>query len=150
MMREYKTVVVAIDGSKKADFAFEKAIDIVLQFDGTLIVAHAIDTPATYDPIHSRNNITEGAELFAHQLLNGHKAEALKRGVKDVRLELIKGSPKYKLTGNIIPKYDADLIVCGAGGLNAVERFFVGSVSESITRRAECDVLIVKDWAEED
>ena len=46
----------------------------------------------------------------------------------------------------IIPKklaadVDADLIMCGTSGLNAVERFIVGSVSEAIVRHSPCDVL---------
>ncbi|RKJ47427.1 universal stress protein, partial [Butyricicoccus sp. 1XD8-22] len=39
---------------------------------------------------------------------------------------------------------EADLIVCGATGLNAVERFLIGSVSEAIVRSAKCDVLVVR------
>ena len=34
--------------------------------------------------------------------------------------------------------------MCGATGLNAVERFLIGSVSEHITRHARCDVLVVR------
>ena len=32
----------------------------------------------------------------------------------------------------------------GATGLNAVERLFIGSVSEYVIRHAICDVLIVR------
>ena len=32
----------------------------------------------------------------------------------------------------------------GATGLNAVERLFIGSVSEYVIRHAPCDVLIVR------
>jgi nucleotide-binding universal stress UspA family protein len=32
----------------------------------------------------------------------------------------------------------------GATGLNAVERLFIGSVSESVIRNATCDVLVVR------
>lgn len=41
-----------------------------------------------------------------------------------------------------------DLIILGATGLNAVERLFIGSVSEYVTRNALCDVLIVRTDAE--
>jgi len=36
------------------------------------------------------------------------------------------------------------LIIVGATGLNAVERFLIGSVSESVARYSKCDVLIVR------
>lgn len=45
---------------------------------------------------------------------------------------------------NIAAKYEADLIVVGATGLNAVERLLIGSVSEAIIRHATCDVLIAR------
>ena len=32
----------------------------------------------------------------------------------------------------------------GATGLNAVERLFIGSVSEYVIRNASCDVLVVR------
>lgn len=34
--------------------------------------------------------------------------------------------------------------MCGSTGLNAVERFIIGSVSEAIVRHSECDVLVVR------
>ncbi|HHQ0107144.1 TPA: universal stress protein, partial [Listeria monocytogenes] len=39
----------------------------------------------------------------------------------------------------------ADLIMCGATGLNAVERLLIGSVSEYIIRHSPCDVLVVRN-----
>ncbi len=32
----------------------------------------------------------------------------------------------------------------GATGLNAVERLLIGSVTEYVTRNAQCDVLVVR------
>ena len=49
-----------------------------------------------------------------------------------------------KIPKDIAKKYEIDLIMCGATGLNAVERFLIGSVSEHITRHARCDVLVVR------
>ena len=39
---------------------------------------------------------------------------------------------------------NADLIMIGATGLNAVERILIGSVTEYVTRTAICDVLVVR------
>ncbi|MGO3608506.1 MAG: universal stress protein, partial [Enterococcus sp.] len=49
------------------------------------------------------------------------------------------------MIANQIPENnDIDLIMLGATGLNAVERLFIGSVSEYVIRNAACDVLIVR------
>ena len=38
----------------------------------------------------------------------------------------------------------ADLVIVGTGGKNAVERFLLGSVSDTVVHRAPCDVLVVR------
>ena len=48
------------------------------------------------------------------------------------------------ISRDLSKKIEADLIICGATGLNAVERFLIGSVSENIVRSAKCDVLVVR------
>ncbi|MEK4487236.1 universal stress protein [Psychrobacillus sp. FSL H8-0484] len=48
------------------------------------------------------------------------------------------------LTKELSNLVEADLIVCGATGLNAVERFLIGSVTEAIVRSSKCDVLVIR------
>ena len=74
-----------------------------------------------------------------------YKKQALDAGVAEVDYTIDYGSPKIKIPRDIAKKYEADLIVCGATGLNAVERFLIGSVSENIARHAKVDVLIVRN-----
>ena len=62
----------------------------------------------------------------------------------DIKVVMKVGVPKSVLTKEVIPEEKADLIMVGATGLNAVERFLLGSVSENIVRHATCDVLIVR------
>ena len=81
---------------------------------------------------------------FATELMENYKKEANDAGVADVDYVVDYGSPKVKIPKDIAKKYDIDLIMCGATGLNAVERFLIGSVSEHITRYARCDVLVVR------
>ena len=48
------------------------------------------------------------------------------------------------ISKDLSKKLNADLIICGATGLNTVERILIGSVSENIVRTAECDVLVIR------
>jgi nucleotide-binding universal stress UspA family protein len=41
-------------------------------------------------------------------------------------------------------KHEADLIVMGAKGLGAVDRFVLGSVSTRVVQHADCAVLVVR------
>ena len=65
-------------------------------------------------------------------------------GVKNVETRLEFGSPKAIIPKKLAHEVGADLIMSGTSGLNAVERFIVGSVSEAIVRHAPCDVLVVR------
>ena len=72
-----------------------------------------------------------------------YKKEADEAGIKDVDYYIQNGSPKELIT-TIANDNKVDLVICGATGLNAIERFLIGSVSEYVTRHVKCDVLLVR------
>ncbi|HHW37185.1 MAG TPA: universal stress protein [Bacillales bacterium] len=149
MSLAYKNILIAIDGSKEAEKAFKKALAIAKTNDAKLLITHIIDTRSYATVEAYDHNIAERAEEFANDLLESHKKEAIEAGLTNVEIILEFGSPKVKISKEIAPKHNVDLIVCGATGLNAVERFFMGSVSEHITRYAKCNVLIVRSEVDE-
>jgi nucleotide-binding universal stress UspA family protein len=149
MSLDYKNILVAIDGSQESEKAFKKALAIAKLNDAKLMITHIIDV-STIAPVRIYDSsVEERAETFANQLLASHKKEAKDAGLSNVELIIEHGSPKVKIAKEIAPKHDVDLIVCGATGLNAVERLFIGSVSEHITRYAKCNVLVVRSNEEE-
>jgi nucleotide-binding universal stress UspA family protein len=140
----YNHILVAIDGSKESEWALEKSVEIAKRNEAKLLLAHVIDTRSfllidSYDP-----DIAERANKLAIDMLEKYQTQALDAGVTHVHYEIEYGSPKVKIPKEIAKKHDIDLIVCGATGMNAVERFLIGSVSEHITRYSPCDVLIVR------
>lgn len=150
MSLTYKNILVAIDGSNEAEKAFKKALAIAKINDAKLLITHVIDT-RSYATVEAYDRtIAERAEEFANDLLESHKKEADEAGLTNVEIVLEYGSPKVRIAKDIAPNHNVDLIVCGATGLNAVERFFMGSVSEHITRYAKCNVLIVRSDVDED
>lgn len=143
-MSNYKNILVAIDGSKEAEAAFKKGVEIAIRNEATLHLVNIIDS-RIYAALEAYNFTEEEkrAEEFATSLLEGYK-EAETAGVKKVNVIVEYGSPKTTITEDIAKKVEADLIICGATGLNAVERFLIGSISSSIVRTADCDVLVVR------
>jgi nucleotide-binding universal stress UspA family protein len=140
----YDHILVAIDGSKESEWALEKSIVIAKRNNAKLLLAHVIDTRSfllidSYDP-----DIAERANKLAIDMLEKYQTQAMDEGVTHVHYEIEYGSPKVKIPKELAKKHDIDLIVCGATGMNAVERFLIGSVSEHITRYSPCDVLIVR------
>lgn len=141
----YKNILVAIDGSKESEKAFRKALTIAKQNDARLVIAHVVDTRSFATVEAYDRTIADRAERFANEILSDHKKTAELAGVTKIESVVEYGSPKVKIAKDIAPNYEIDLIICGATGLNAVERFFIGSVSEHITRYSKCDVLIVRN-----
>jgi nucleotide-binding universal stress UspA family protein len=141
---KYQNILVAIDGSKEAEWAFKKSIEIAKRNNAKLLLVHVIDT-RTFSMVEAYDRtIAEKVDGFATELLENYQDLALDAGVSDVQYEIEFGSPKVRIPKDIAKKHNVDLIICGATGMSAVERFFIGSVSEHITRSAHCDVLIVR------
>ncbi|GIN91140.1 universal stress protein [Siminovitchia terrae] len=140
----YHEIIVAIDGSKPSDWAFKKAIEVAKRNDATLNLVHVVDT-SYYRGIEMYDmNFTKKALGQAQELLDRYAQQAKEQGLDKVETIVEEGSPKTVITKHAAKKVNADLIICGATGINAVERMFLGSVSEHITRHAKCDVLVVR------
>jgi len=144
MTLSYKQILVAVDGSKEAEWAFKNSVAIAKRNDSTLNLAHVIDTRSFAAIEAYDRSIAERAQNFAEELLNSYKKEAEAAGVSKVNIFVDYGSPKSLIAKDLAKKVEADLIICGATGLSTVERFLIGSVSEHIVRSARCDVLVVR------
>ncbi|MHA6260668.1 universal stress protein [Sporosarcina sp. CAU 1771] len=144
MTLTYKQILVAIDGSKESDWAFKKAVAIAERNDAALHLINIIDTRSYASVEAYDRTIAERAQKFAEELLGTYKVEAEAAGLSHVNVVIDYGSPKTMIARELSKKLEADLIICGATGLNAVERFLIGSVSENIVRSAKCDVLVIR------
>ena len=143
-MLTYKNILIAVDGSHEAEWAFNKAVEVAKRNNATLTIVNVIDsrTYTSYEVYDAQ--FTEKSKGFAEKLLDGYKQVAHDAGVENVVTRLEFGSPKALIPKKLAEDVNADLIMCGTSGLNAVERFIVGSVSEAIVRHAVCDVLVVR------
>jgi nucleotide-binding universal stress UspA family protein len=140
----YNNILVAVDGSTESEWAFKKAIAIAKRNDASITLVHVIDTRSFATVESYDRTIGERAETYAEEIMANYKKEAEVAGVVNVQTLIEYGSPKVIIPNEGVKKANADLIICGATGLNAVERFLIGSVSEHITRSADCDVLVVR------
>lgn len=144
VVENYSNILVAVDGSDESKKALEKAISVAKKATAKLYIAHVVDTRTFATVEQYDRSIVTRAEDYAKEMLAGYKAKAEEAGVEAVAV-LDFGSPKVKISKDLARKYDIDLIVTGATGLNAVERLLIGSVSEYIIRHTKCNVLIVRN-----
>lgn len=144
MIARYHRILVAIDGSDEAECAFEKSMGIAKRNNAVLNLVYVVDT-SSYIAIAQRlpDSVYDFIE-YGRRMLNGYRKNSIAAGVSEVNIIVVPGSPKKIISNDIAKIVKADLIVCGAQGLHAVEHFLMGSVSQHIVRTSPCDVLVVK------
>ncbi|SJZ72034.1 Nucleotide-binding universal stress protein, UspA family [Pilibacter termitis] len=147
MEQRYNTILVGLDGSPQANHAFECAVEVARRNDARLIavsiIQHQMYDLLGYGNI-SHNALTHEAKEFT-ELLEEVKVWAKSIDFPNVETEVIYGNPKELLAHTLPKKYGVDLIMVGQSGLNTIERFMVGSVSDFVIRNAPCDVLVVAE-----
>ena len=139
-MANYLKIAVAIDFSEQSFKALDRANQLAKEHNAILQLVNVIDTKS-FGAV-SAYDLKYAEELKKENILKMEKLEkeALQTGVKEVESIVETGSPKGILTQ--LPQ--VDLIVCGATGLNRMEKMMLGSVAEKVVRHALCDVLIVR------
>ncbi|MGK7377340.1 universal stress protein [Planococcus sp. 1R117A] len=144
MTLEYNQLLVAVDGSKEAEWAFKKSIGIAQRNNAALNLVYVVDSRTITSSEVYNPSIEEHTFKVGKDLLEKYKQEAEKAGIQKVNNIIMAGSPKNLISREVARKVNADLIICGASGLNPIERFVLGSVSQHIVRYSPCDVLVVR------
>lgn len=132
-------VLVAIDDEKFAK-AIEQMISGLRWEDGTSFkVLHAIEAPVAV-----ANWPSEEYRKAAEALLSS-TAERLRQAVPDATVEevMVEAYAKEAIL-DLAAEWPADLIILGSHGRRGVERFLLGSVSETVVAHAPCSVVVVR------
>lgn len=142
----YKNILVPVDGSKEAEAALGKAIQVAIRNgeDANLHILHVIDTRAFQNVTDFKTTMVEQVAETAKKTLDAYLQQAKDAGVQNVDYTIEYGSPKDIIAHQAPEKLNTDLIMIGATGLNAIERLLIGSVTEYVTRTANVDTLIVR------
>lgn len=144
MTLKYKQILVAVDGSNEAQLAFKKSIGIAERNHTGLNVVYVVD-PRSYTAIKLHEpSIEQDITAYANKLLDKYKNYASNAGIGEVNTFVVYGSPKKIIARDVAKRVQADLIICGASGINAFDRLMLGSVSQHIVRSSSCDVLVVR------
>jgi nucleotide-binding universal stress UspA family protein len=135
-----KTIVVGYDETEPSKRALERAADIAEAFGSRVIVTSVspvlISTSRSAGPIDP----SDPPEKHAEELQHAHVYLA-GRGI-DAELQPAVGEPADTIV-EVAEQAGATLIVVGTREPNVLERLLGQSVSQSVSRQAHCDVLIV-------
>jgi nucleotide-binding universal stress UspA family protein len=144
---EFKSIVVATDGSKYSLAAASEAIGLAKRNKSALTVISVVPselmTPTDIDfTMNQRELIAEKEMQEAEKNARSIKDAAQKEGVS-ARAFVMSGKPADAIIETARDK-NADLIVLGSHGRTGVERLLMGSVAERVIVLASSPVLVVK------
>ena len=147
-MKDFKKILVPVDGSKLSNLAFEHATSLARMVNGEVMVIHVIDPksfgriPYELSDIDNSKEVIENVrqhqlEVMLEDLVQQGKKSGVKTASKflkgNIANEIIKESSSY------------DLIIMGHLGQNALSKLLMGSIAEKVSRHAKCSVMIVKE-----
>lgn len=138
-------ILSAVDGSPHAESVTQMLCRIPFPTATEVVAVHVLEE--IYDSAygeHIGKHVREGLHdqrLEKANALLKSESDRLSSHFSTVREELLAGHAAHELT-ELAETEQADLITIGARGLNALERFLLGSTSENVVRHAPCSVLV--------
>jgi nucleotide-binding universal stress UspA family protein len=147
-------VLVATDGSKYGRWELDWVAQLPFVEPPTVMALHVLDIGALREPFLSQPVIAGSERYIQEEIERMETRSAIT--ITDTKKQLaalkLKGTVR-KEQGAIAPvilkrapKRDG-LLVVGSKGLDALDRFMLGSVSTNLIHHATCPVLVVKDKA---
>ena len=156
----YRTIVVGTDGSESSLRAVDRAAAIAAQEKAKLIIASAhLDTsekggwsrPPSPDRLidgRAADSLGQGESYRMHgsasvyAILQDARERAKAAGAQDIVEQAIVGAPVNALL-HLAEEVKADLLVVGNLGVGTVAGRLLGSVPDTVARKAKVDILIV-------
>jgi nucleotide-binding universal stress UspA family protein len=155
----YRTIVVGTDGSESSLRAVDRAAAIAAQDDAKLIIASAhLDTSEKggWSRPPSPDRVMDGkaadslgsasyrmhGSASVYAILQDARERAKTAGAHHVEEQAVVGAPVAALL-HLADEVSADLLVVGNLGLGTVAGRLLGSVPDTVARKAKVDILIV-------
>ena len=146
-MGAYKRIIVGTDGSKTSLLAVDRAGRVAAASDSELVIVTAYQ-PASRDEILEAQDALKGDAFMvvgsapAESILQTAAGRARAAGATQVETRAVEGLA-VSVLDKAVTDTGADLVVVGNVGLNSLAGRILGSVPQTVARRADVDVLIV-------
>jgi nucleotide-binding universal stress UspA family protein len=140
-------IVHPTDFSVCAEQARAVAVQLARALGAELILLHvAVEAPPFREGLmraRELERLFEEQRAWAKRALDERAAEARGQGVP-TRGHVVTGAPAQEIV-KAARRADAAFIVMGTHGRGAVERFFLGSVTDRVVRAAPCAVVTIRE-----
>jgi nucleotide-binding universal stress UspA family protein len=149
----FKNILVAFDGSEAARQGLATGLALAADQQATLFVLNVVEgMPAGWSAYVDEQfrpprvqALLEGLRAAAQRVLDEARAIALRCG-QAAKTSLVdaRGSSAADVILAQAREVNADIVVLGTHGRTGVSRLVTGSTAESVLRRAEVPVLLVR------
>ncbi|OIP18207.1 MAG: universal stress protein UspA [Comamonadaceae bacterium CG_4_9_14_3_um_filter_60_33] len=144
----FKHILVPVDGSETAQMAVDKASAMAKAFDSKVTVIYVIDpypfTGVGTDFAYGQAEYLNAATAEANEAVKTAKESFTNDGV-NVDSSVIEAHTAWRGIVDAGNSLQADLIVMGSHGRNALERLVLGSVAQAVLSHTKLPVLVVRD-----
>ena len=145
----YSRILIATDDSECSKKALQHGLGLAKIMESSVALIHVIEpaAPTNYgaDPLMGQQPIIIPETTEIQEENSKTMLDEISKGfqnVKEVFTFSRIGNPKQEIL-TVANEWAADLIIMGTHGRTGFDHFISGSVSESVTRRAPCPVLVV-------
>lgn len=152
----YEKILVAVDGSEYSSKALSHAVGLAEKFGARITLIHVYSIvlpPVPADALMSPTVITPASAVGAAKITDDAKKlgeKILDEAARTVEEHGIQADKVLK-EGDVVKEIVAeaergkhDLVVVGHRGMSRLGELLLGAVSEGVSHKAPCPVLIVK------
>jgi nucleotide-binding universal stress UspA family protein len=140
-----RKILVATDGSDEANRAIDIGAEYARAINGELSIM-TVDRPMSADEEaqfkRTEGDIVDVAGVFAQRALDEAQRRAKAAGIGAPKVERATGEPAQAII-DVAVRDNAAAVVIGRRGRGAISGLLLGSVSQELTRRAPCVVIVV-------
>ncbi|MFW5978279.1 MAG: universal stress protein, partial [Halohasta sp.] len=136
----YQEILLPTDGSQGAEAAVDWGLTLADTYDGTVHTIYSVDT-SRFAGEGGMIGMYDALERTGEAALDTIRQQTREAGI-DVTATLATG-PAARVIRSYSEDHDVDLIVMGTHGRSGVERYLIGSVTESVVRHAEVPVCCI-------
>ncbi|WEG72610.1 universal stress protein [Vagococcus intermedius] len=144
MLHRYERILVANDGSKNSQIAFDHAVATAIRNDAKLYILRVVDTRidpfAPYIIEGSMEKELEKARVELSELV----IKANNLGVKEAIPLLEEGAARTIIATQIPDQEEIDLLIIGATGKTGLDKLMIGSTTNYVVNHAKCPVLVIR------
>jgi nucleotide-binding universal stress UspA family protein len=140
----YKKILIPVDGSQPSDKAVEHGVALAEKLGAQVVIFNVVQPVSYHVPqgFVYTDMLSEKIMDWGLQILDEYKKRFQTEKIA-IKTDIATGMPADVICEKA-EKEKFDLVVIGSQGLSASLRILLGSVSDRVSRRCPCPVLIVR------